>query len=243
MPSRYRATALSGSGNHILLIIGVGFLVASLSAPYLDARLTTHVYFDHARTYLLGYYVVLLTPLFPFITYIALSQAADRKRKIRATWLPFLLATVAFLPYFLPEYPHVGFCLDIGAYTVLAGLTAVLEDASRPPDRTLQTAAHLQQLAESVKEWRSILFISTTSYLVLAVYLLQLLWTISAHAVKSPREVWILGTVMSGKVVIFSILVMLGPITTIFRGMRAHQQQFLTLSGTRLSPGKHNAER
>jgi hypothetical protein len=211
----------------ILLINTCGFLVASLSATLLDAQLMTHVLFGRARNYPLGCSIAFFTPMFPLATYILMRLASSWKRgKIHAAWLSNL-AALLFLGNFRPEFPHVGFCLDIAGYSLLAFLTVFLQDPTPLPEFDPKDRASIQHLEDSIKESRSVLFIAGTSYLVLAIYWLQLLWTIAGLTVHSDSEKWIFGTTMSVKVVIFSLFVGIGPLTTLFRNLRRRQEQLL----------------
>jgi len=211
----------------ILLINTIGFLVASLSATFLDARLTTHFFFGHARSYPLGYYIAFFAPLFPLVTYVAMAWAKGRSEKMRwaCACLPSVFVAAPFLWNFRPEIPHIGFCIDVGSYSLLAFLTAMLEDAARLPRNDLHATIRNRHIEESIKDWRNLLFIAATSYLVLAVYWLQLLWTIAGLTVRLDSEKWLFGIVMSVKVLIFSVFVLTGPIASIFRGLKTHQEQ------------------
>lgn len=157
--------------------------------------------------------------------------AKGKAQETCAAWLPSLFLAIPFLWYFRPEFPHIGFCLDICGYVVLAFLTAILETAARPPDNgTLETDARIRRLEESIKDWRGILFLSAGSYLVWAIYWLQTLWIVAGLTVEANADKWLLGSVTAIKVVIFSLWVMMGPIAAIFNGLKAHQDRLVALS-------------
>src|SRR5438874_1818435 len=102
----------------VSIITALGFAVAALSATYLDGVLSTHVVYHRVRTYPLGFWILLATPVFFAIPYVALSRWV--RAPIRAAWLPAALCAVPFLWNFRPELFHAGFVLDIGSYEVLA---------------------------------------------------------------------------------------------------------------------------
>jgi hypothetical protein len=103
-------------------------------------------------------------------------------------------------------------------------LTAFLDDATTHNEDGRQ-AVNVRRLEESIKDWRGILFISATSYLAVAIYWLQLLWTIAGVTVASAQEKWFFGTAMSVKVVVFSIFVMIGPVAAMARGLKRQQDR------------------
>jgi hypothetical protein len=104
----------------ISLFNALGLAMATGVPTYLDARLTTHIFWG-SRSYSLGYWVLLFTPLL-FISSIACF------RYVRAwtarVWVPsglLVLAGLGSLLNFRPELPHV----NVTAWVLLFALASV----------------------------------------------------------------------------------------------------------------------
>src|ERR1044071_2685635 len=121
----------------VSIIAMLGFIVATLSATYLDSVLSTHVIFHHTRTYPLGYWIVLAAPAFLFATYAGF--ALMRRAPVVASWLPSTVLAIPFLWNFRPEFPHAGYTFDIVGYGVLAFATVVFWRAAALPAAVTRT--------------------------------------------------------------------------------------------------------
>jgi uncharacterized membrane protein YqjE len=183
-----------------------------------------------ARSYPLGYSVALFAPLFFLVAYFGV-RAFGTKRTVIA-WLPFTILALPFLWNFRPEFPHAGYLLGIVGYAFLAFLTAFLENTVSVPQSPRASApkrAQIRRLEEAIKDWRAILFVSATTYIVVMIYWLQMLWQVVGLIVTDPREKFFLGNAMVGGVLLFSIFVVIGPIWTLFRALKNHQLRLFEL--------------
>ena len=91
----------------IALCNAFAYLEAVLIPCYVDPKLTTHVIYG-ARHYEWGYYTAFLSPLVFAATFIGIKRARSRGARCKWACLPLLLAEVAALPFFTPEFPHGG---------------------------------------------------------------------------------------------------------------------------------------
>lgn len=145
--------------------------------------------------------------------------------------LPSIVLSIPFLWNFRPEMPHIGYCLDMAGYSLLAFLTSTLTDAARVHKTDqMSVASRIRRLEESIKDWRSILFVSATTYMVLAIYWLQLVWMMARQTVQDDGEQWLFGTTISVKLVVLSFFVLVGPIAAIFRALKTQQDELAELS-------------
>ena len=209
----------------VAFINACGFAIASASTTFIDSRLTTHYYWKRARVYPLGYWIAIYAVVPWAATLWAMSRT--EKRKSLAAWLPSAVLAIPCLWYFRPEFPHLGFTLDIASYSLLSFVTWELHQTiARGPGRHGSLSAQRSRAEESVKDWRGVLFFAASSYLVLAIYWLQLIWTVVDKTVEAPGERWLLGSVMTFKFVFYSILVLAGPLGMVYRIFKALQDEW-----------------
>jgi hypothetical protein len=223
--SQERATAV-----RIACITAAGFLFSTVGPTYMDPRLKSHVVWG-ARSYPLGYAIAVFVPIFFFVTYFSMRKFGTMYTML--AWLPFAVLMFPFLWYFKPEFPHAGVLFGIVGYAFLAFLTAFLENAVMIPPEVAHKAvprrAKIRRLEEAIKDWRAILFISATTYVVVIIYWLQMLWQVAGIIVTDPAEKFLFGNAMVASVLYFSLFVVTGPIWSLFKGLKNHQIQLFEL--------------
>lgn len=215
----------------VSIITALGFMVAALSATYLDGVLSTHVVFHRVRTYPMGYWILLALPAFFLAPYVALERLV--RAPVLAAWLPASLLAIPFLWNFRPELPHAGFVLDIGSYEVLAFVTVVIRQAAALPasvtQPSLSSDVRIRRLEEAIKDWRAALFLAATTGIVAHISWVQFAWNLADRLATNKTEQWIAGNTFGLKTAVFATAVFLGPLWELFRALRQHQDYLITI--------------
>lgn len=197
----------------------VGFFVSTVGSTFVDARLEHHVRFG-ARVYPLGYWIVLLAPVVFLACYYSLSRAK------RSRWLPIippavvLAITVAVLPAFLPEFPHMGILVVMFLYAL--GTAVTLWVRLQPihvefiNDTSIHPTAKIERLKELAAFWRTLSTGFAIAYVALVAAWMQTVWnaikTFISGASGAEGEVFLLGQYAIVNVIVFTIFVVCVPL-------------------------------
>lgn len=199
----------------VSLFNAIGLAMAIGVPTYLDAWLTTHIWWG-SRSYPLGFWVLLLAPLVFITSTVCFRYIRGWRARV---WVPSTLVVVAGLVSLLnfrPEFPHVNIIAWVLLFAV-ASISASWIHYLPVQDTFLQSPkirfeSKVDKIKEMVALWRafSITFTATYAGLLIPWYMYYLKST--PVLVSDPVEAWVLKLWMCGEVGIFSVWMFLGPI-------------------------------
>jgi hypothetical protein len=207
------------------LFSSLGFSYITAGVTYVDARLTTHVVFG-ARYYSAGYWVGLIGGIVIFGGTL-LGMRKTRSWKLQAA-LPgtlFVIVNVIALPFFRPEFPHMG----MSSWTLQLAIVCFLSCAIHFSPlqrrnlvrRRASTAIKLERVKEYANLWRTIAISLTVGYIAVIIPWSNFIWSQPIHIVTNEKEAFLLIHSASIALAVLSLYMLFGVVYEAF--LKAHR--------------------
>lgn len=216
----------------IAVFNSIGFSYVTAGVTYVDARLTTHVVFG-ARHYHAGYAIAVIGGVLIFvITMLAILKATSWKVKAALPTMIFAIVNVVALPFFRPEFPHMG----MSSWTLQLSLVCLLACAihfvpfgtERLAARGISTQIKLERVREYANLWRTIAISLTVGYVAVIIPWSNFIWSQPMHIVKNESEAFLLIHSASIALAILSLYMLFGVVYEAF--LKAHRAADLMFS-------------
>jgi len=214
------------------LFSALGFSYITAGVTYVDARLTTHVVFG-ARYYRAGYPVAVIGGVVIFVgTMLAILKVESWKLKAALPTILFVVMNAVALPFFRPEFPHMG----MSSWTLQLSLVCLLScvihflplEAEYLAASDVSTAIKLERVKEHANLWRTIAISLTVGYIAVIIPWSNFIWSQPIHIVTSEREAFLLIHSASIALAILSLYMLFGVVYEAF--LKAHRAADLMFS-------------
>lgn len=209
----------------IALFSSLGFLYITAGVTYVDARLTTHVVFG-ARYYSAGYWVAAIGGVVIFVgTMLIILKPESWKLKAVLPAMLFIIMNVIAVPFFRPEFPHMGMSSWTLQLSIVCFLSCAIRfwplGAEELTARNVSTQVKLERVKEHANLWRTIAISLTVGYIAVIIPWSNFIWSQPIHIVTDEKEAFLLIHSASIALAILSLYMLLGVVYEAFR--KAHR--------------------
>lgn len=230
-PEKYTASE-NRFALRIAVFNSVGFIYSTGSVTYLDARLTSHVFYS-ARTYPLGYWVCLLGPVIFILTYLCFKKSKTIYGKILYPALILIAAMLLSLPNFLPEFPHLGITSAAGLLAMTSIVASwirfepIAADYIKKPE--IPWELKVERLKENITLWRTLAVGLTIGYIALIYPAFSFFGKGAAQMLTKRDEVFLVTSSWQLSFLLFSVYVLFGVIHEAIRKAELAGDLLLTI--------------
>ena len=209
----------------IALFSALGFSYITAGVTYVDARLTTHVVYG-ARYYRAGYWIALIGGVVIFVgTLLVILKTESWKLRAALPATLFVIMNAIALPFFRPEFPHMGMSSWTLQLSVVCFLSCVIHFLPLNCEELAARTASIQIKLERVKEyanlWRTIAISLTVGYIAVIIPWSNFIWSQPIHIVTNEKEAFLLIQSASIALAILSLYMLLGVVYEAF--LKAHR--------------------
>lgn len=206
------------------LFNAIGFSYVTAGITYVDARLTTHVVYG-ARYYSAGYWIAVIGGVVILGGTVLVIMKSD-SWKLRAV-LPatlFVMMIGLALPFFRPEFPHMGMSSWMLQLSVVSFLSGVIHfwplGAEELAARKASKEVKLERVKEHANLWRTIAISLTVGYIAVIIPWSNFIWSQPIHIVTDEKQAFLLIHSASIALGILSLYMLLGVVYEAF--LKAH---------------------
>jgi hypothetical protein len=207
------------------LLNAIGFSYITAGVTYVDARLTTHVVFG-ARYYWAGYSIAVIGGVIILggtVLVILKSNSWKLKAALPATLFVIMIALA--LPFFRPEFPHMGMSSWMLQLSIACFLSCVIHfwplGAEELTARKVSIQVKLERVKEHANLWRTISISLTVGYIAVIIPWSNFIWSQPIHIVTDEKEAFLLIHSASIALAILSLYMLLGVVYEAF--LKAHR--------------------
>jgi hypothetical protein len=209
----------------IALFSSLGFSYITAGVTYVDARLTTHLVYG-ARYYSAGYWVAVIGGVVIFAgTVLVILKTESWKLKAALPATLFVIVNALALPFFRPEFPHMGMSSWTLQLSIVCFLSCAIHflplDDRRLAARNVSTQVKLERVKEHANLWRTISISLTVGYIAVIIPWSNFIWSQPLHIVKDEKEAFLLIHSASIALAILSLYMLLGVVYEAF--LKAHR--------------------
>ena len=202
--------------------LGYSYVVAGVT--YVDPRLTTHIVYG-ARHYPAGYPLAAIGGPIIFIgTILTIMKVDSWKAKATLPTVIFAIMNAVALPFFRPEFPHMG----MSSWTLQLSLVCLLSCAihfapfgtKHLGTREVSFEIKLERVKEHATLWRTIAISLTVGYIAVIIPWNSFIWSQPTHIVTDVSEAFLLSHSASIALAILSLYMLFGVVYEAF--LKAH---------------------
>ena len=209
----------------IALFSALGFAYITAGVTYVDARLTTHLVYG-ARYYPAGYCVAVIGGIVIFGgTLLVILKFKSWKLKVALPATLFVLTNALALPFFRPEFPHMGMSSWTLQLSIVCFLSCAIHfsplGAEQLTALNVSTQIKLERVKEHANLWRTISISLTVGYIAVIIPWSNFIWSQPIHIVTDEREAFLLIHSASIALAILSLYMLLGVVYEAF--LKAHR--------------------
>jgi hypothetical protein len=211
-----------------------GFALATGSVTFVDARLTSHVLFDRAREYPLGYWICGASVPILVGTLWGINRVRHWKWKIALPPLVLLVVGLCSLANFAPEVPHMGVLLWLLGYCLVSLLAGLLHYLPESPDwlqtQRIRWQLRVERAKESATLWRTVAISTTFGYVALLIPWTNSIWKLAPQIATKKDEVFLLSATNAMGIAFCSIYVLCAVVFVAFARARRTADLILKIS-------------
>jgi hypothetical protein len=130
----------------------------------------------------------------------------------------------------LPECPHMGYTMIFLSTVVLSTLTYYVYSSTISlhflDDTSIELPAKIEYLKTSLDFWKTATITGMAAYLAFAIAWVNRVKETVAQFITNPEELFTLGSGVTLLIILFSIGVVVGPVTEALRNMKYLRESF-----------------